>query len=225
MSGNDIHSAKLSGASIHMLGPENDSYTAFIRRTLLLRRLTEAGKTLIIDRHKDDMGPVYARMLTRICAGLGAHVTDPWCGVSPELFPVNHGPGCGNWMGKVLILAQSRGSHEVDGAQRNWPFISSSHAGVSAWLCRLLDEAGIPERQLYWMNVRETVDGREQDVPRPKFIELHWDAVVTLGPDATAWARKNDLHIDHAGWHPGAWWRTQGARPYPVIDFLREAVC
>lgn len=225
-SGNDIYDAKLLGSKIHLLGPENDNYTAFIRRTLLLRSLPAEGKTLIVDRHTDDMGPVYSRMLTRICAGLGADVSGaPWCGVQPEMFPQNFGPGCGNWQGKVLILAQSRSSVTMEtGAQKNWPFISSNHSGVAAWLGRLLDEAQIPERQLYWMNVHEFVDGAWQEAFRHDVLYRSWPAVVTLGPDAANWARKNGLHIDHAGWHPGAWWRTMGTEPYPVIDFLREVL-
>jgi hypothetical protein len=171
------------------------------------------------------MGPIYSRTLTRICAGMGVDLRGPWCGVEPECFPENFGPGCGNWQGKVLILSWARGSHNGQAEhQQNWPFISSCETGLSAWVGTQLDSAKIPERQLYWMNVCTFQGGVRFDVPFREELALNFEAVVTLGPDALIWAHKNGLHVDHAAWHPNFWWREQVGKPYPAMDFLREVV-
>ena len=231
---NALFDAKIQGAQIHFLAPDFDAYTAFIRRTMVLRKIAatpsvdgsgQPTKAVIVDRHDLPMGPIYSRMLTRICAGVGADLRGPWCGVAPESFPENFGPGCGNWQGRVLILSWARGSlADRDDFQQNWPFISSCETGMAAWLGTQLDAAGIPERDLYWMNVCTYRGGVQYDVPAEAILGRVWDTVVTLGPDALIWANKNGLHVDHAAWHPNFWWREQGGKTWPAMEFIREVL-
>lgn len=209
---------------------EPDTYTAFIRRTNFLQAYAaQRDLSLLVDHADIEMESFRTRMFTRIAAGLGAEVQGTWMGMTPQAFPENPGPGIGNWGGKVLLLAWSRGKVQSPDRdpkpQPNWPFISSCNTGVAAWLAKTLDEALIPETDLYWMNTCTWDDGVQTDVSADAILSRPWEAVVALGRDAESWAIANGVRVDAMVKHPTFWWRDNPGTPYPLVEFLANVTC
>lgn len=135
----------------------------------------------------------------------------------------NRGPGIGRWRpGEVTLLVGDQAHPtglpaEADGL--DLPFVSA--AGCSPWLAERLEEAGVGEGALYWVNARRP-DGSATD---PAFLrDLNPRRVVALGTAARAWLHRAGLgEGDHATVeHPQHWKRFHHREPYPLVDLLRE---
>jgi thymidylate kinase len=118
----------------------------------------------------------------------------------------------------VLVISDGFSRHNDGDTLYQWPFGALSGAGCSRWLARKLDEAGISEASLCWVN-----SDAADDVLRAMSEEGR-SGVVSLGPKAEA--RLTQLQIRGTSFvHPQAWRRYNGGgAPYPLIDHLKELV-
>jgi hypothetical protein len=123
----------------------------------------------------------------------------------------NLGPGVGRWKpGCVTLLVGDRPTSNADVG----PFCSM--IGCSPWLSEQLEQSGIREMDLYFVNAYDlqglAIDPRFVDRLRPK-------AIVALGNQATAWCTTHGLeHVKVP--HPQSWRRFHAAEPYPLVAEL-----
>lgn len=141
---------------------------------------------------------------------------------------VNPGPGIGAWREErsVLLVGERPGGW---GGRWHLPFVSPNAGGCSAWLADRLEEAGIPESALYWVNA---VDGPEAhgDELRGEFIaQLRPRAIFALGERAANWlsARVNlksgmppVIVVDHPQHHK----RFHHSKPYPLLKEIQRVL-
>lgn len=165
-------------------------------------------------------GSEYMGALTRCATPTGPVLGAALAGA--RLRPAYDGPGVGAWRtdGRNILIVGDRpnsGQHAM--VKQRVPFFSLHHGGCSLWLAQQLDDGGIPEEYLYWIN-GYTWDG----VPTSRsFIsELRPRAVVALGANAGRWCK--DAGIVSAGVvdHPQHWKRFHCAERYPLIHLLRS---
>lgn len=118
--------------------------------------------------------------------------------------------------GNILIVGDSPG--EMNHGY-NTPFVGS---GCSIWFSKRLEEANIPEDQLYWINSKNNfgVEAEQDfiDVLKPRLI-------ICLGNTATQWAHnlKSDFNVVKM-YHPQYWLRFQSQYKYPLIDLILKAI-
>lgn len=135
----------------------------------------------------------------------------------------NVGPGIGNWNpGKVVLLVGDRHGPSIQPyrVDMNIAFCDMAKAGSSYWLSEQLEEAGIQEQHLYWINAFDQ-DGAPTD---PTFVGLLQPvAVLTLGDSAARWCDGNQIRCEQFT-HPQYHKRFQHNTPYPMIARLKELV-
>lgn len=134
--------------------------------------------------------------------------------IMEALPPLNHGPGIGWHEEGVTLLIGERPTEE---AGHDYPFVHAT--GCSPWLAEQLDQAGVSERSLYWVNARDS-RGRELD---PGFLDvLKPGKIITLGEEAHRWAGNHNISgavVSHPQWHK----RFRNKEPYPLMTFLRRS--
>lgn len=124
--------------------------------------------------------------------------------------------GAGSYTKGIVFLIGEQTSHpELN--KYHAPFCSTK--GCSGWLNGLLEDAGIPEAQLFWLNALDN-DGTPMDLK--KFCdELQPREVIALGKVADKLLHKHGIpHKEVA--HPQSWKRFKHHQPYPLIDMLKE---
>lgn len=121
----------------------------------------------------------------------------------------------GNLSAKVLLVGEKFANHKDQDPFYQWPFASFSSLGCSRWLTEKLDEAGISENQLCWVNA----DQLDSFVPHT--YPYH---VVALGGSASVLL--DDVGItEHTRFdHPSAHLRFHRNAEYPLISFLKEVL-
>jgi hypothetical protein len=134
----------------------------------------------------------------------------------------NNGPGIGAWrkLHQVTVLVGDQmGQRIFDGRSTTpeVPFVSFSRAGCADWLTQRLEDAGVPETELYWINTR-TADGATTD---SKFIRtLQPRRIIALGDVAARWCER-ELQIKFTAVpHPQFWKRFHTRELYPLIQEL-----
>lgn len=210
--------------------PANDycELESFIRRTGLLKSVAAGHSILLLDQNPPRMAKPRARMLERIAMGLRAAVLagrgESWYGLAGPA-PVNPGPGIGNWQADVLIVGDGP-SPKAPAGTPNWPFVSSNEYGCAYWLADQLEQGGIPERALYWVNAYGRPDeaGDRAATPDAALLSRPWKHVVTLGRGAAAWADDAGFKGVKAAHHPSFWWKSRAPRPYPLIEILQQCL-
>lgn len=121
----------------------------------------------------------------------------------------------GNWDAPIVIVGEDFGEHKNNDAMYQWPFGSLNGNGCSFWLARELEEAGISEQSLLWVNADELARV-------PEFFDWHaGKRFVSLGDKAEntlleAGQTCSPVH------HPQYWKRFQSGRPYPLIKVLKD---
>ncbi len=120
-------------------------------------------------------------------------------------------PTAGNLNGKVLLVGEEYGAKTNADPLYSWPFGALS--GCSLWLAERLEEGGISERDLYWVNA----DGLTTNIARFSM------PVVALGAVAAerliALGRMPDAVVEH----PEAWKRLHNEE-YPLAGILRGMI-
>lgn len=128
----------------------------------------------------------------------------------------NPGPGVGNFYpGAVTLLVGEQVSEPT--ASANLPWISHSSSGCTAWLSRLLEEWGVLESNLYWVNALTPRGTATQAGPWLELLKPK--RVVALGTVAAAWCLDNNLAPEVVA-HPQFWRRFNHSKPYPLKELL-----
>jgi hypothetical protein len=117
----------------------------------------------------------------------------------------------------ALVGAEFAAIHEGD-CLYQWPFGALAGTGCSRWITERLDEAGVPERDLFWIN---------QDAEGPVLthtlglVRESGGDVIALGTKAAE--RLQDLSIPCERIpHPQGWKRIHYFDPYPLVSYLKE---
>jgi thymidylate kinase len=108
----------------------------------------------------------------------------------------NAGPGAGHWApGEVALLV---GERLTSGMRAGYPPFVSLTIGMASRFTTLLEEGGIPESRLYWVNAL----GRGGKPIDPGFIlTLKPRIIIALGSIATGWCRASS-HTFESVFHP-----------------------
>lgn len=131
--------------------------------------------------------------------------------------PPNMGPGVGNFApGEVTLLVGDQVN--VNTAAAHLPFISWHPGGCAGWLSRQLEEWGVEERELYWVNANG-LDGRPIS-PHGWFDMLAPKKIVALGAAANDWCNWHKIPCVAVA-HPQNHKRFSFEKPYPLREILR----
>jgi hypothetical protein len=120
----------------------------------------------------------------------------------------------GNARAKVVIVGEGFGDTAEGDPLYQSPFASLVESGCSLWLARQLAEAGIQEKDLYWVNADQLTSGII-DVPV---------SVVALG--VVAAQRLTELHCRRFEFvqHPQHWKRFRHRESYDLIPILKTII-
>jgi hypothetical protein len=129
-----------------------------------------------------------------------------------EPHPLNW-PTAGNLKAPIALVGEEFAYHQPDDCLYQWPFGSLSGGGCSRWLAKQLDEGGIHERLLFWVN---------SDAPAPLLKECLKDKIViSLGYEART--RLEDAGIkSHPFHHPQYWKRFHHGEEYLLPQLIRK---
>lgn len=123
----------------------------------------------------------------------------------------------GNWAAPILLVGENFGPMKNQDAFYQWPFASFSHQSCSQWLANHLNDAGIGEELLLWVNA-------DQDLPRVTHLGS-LDAIITLGSKAhEAVKNLNPRSRLVAVAHPQAVKRFGCRRQYGLTEVIKEAL-
>lgn len=134
---------------------------------------------------------------------------------------LNAGPGVGAWRpgGSILLVGERPGGA---GGPHAPAFCGTSPSGSSAWLAQRLEDAGIPESALYWVNAY--ADETDDQPLRPGFVDaLEPKKIFLLGTAAAAWADDNRIEGVRMP-HPQHWKRFHHNEPYQLIKELSRCI-
>jgi len=145
----------------------------------------------------------YRRMLERIELGLRS---------APAQF-IGQWPSM--WKDGVVLLVGERPSAL---SLPNWPFISANHAGCAVWLSEQLENAGIPEANLCWVNAFNR-QGELLDLSGISTFPFR--RIIALGRQASDALGKTYHLRTH---HPQYWKKVFPNRPYYLIKQIWEAL-
>lgn len=116
--------------------------------------------------------------------------------------------------GNILIIGEQASDPATAPDQQ--PFCDNK--GCSGWLNKKLEEAGIPEEKLFWVNALNNDDSA---VDLKKLVnQLKPSHVISLG----GVAHRACIHQKIASsqfYHPQYWKRFQSKLPYDLIDYLQ----
>ena len=130
----------------------------------------------------------------------------------------NLGPGIGRWApGEVTLLVGDRMNSSSD-----WdlPFVSFNAGGCSGWLADGLENASVPESDLYWVN-STAQDGTP--ISAEFVAELRPTKVIALGANARTWCDGHGLDATKVP-HPQFWKRFKSTEPYQLFSVLQEVL-
>lgn len=111
----------------------------------------------------------------------------------------------------TVLVGESFADHKNGDPLYQWPFASFSEASCSAWLTQQLEQAGVSERDLYWVNADQPLDS----------VLLKHHRVIALGDEASE--RLAGLSHEKVP-HPQYWKRFRDLFEYPLLGMLKEKV-
>ena len=125
-------------------------------------------------------------------------------------------PSAGNMMAPVLLVGERFGPVKGGEPLYQWPFGGLSPNGCSSWLSARLDEAGISESVLLWINA----DASDEQI---RFLSVYMPRqVIALG--RVAHDRLESLKIPHYEvQHPQYRSRFHSTDTYDLIDSINAA--
>lgn len=137
------------------------------------------------------------------------------------LRPTNPGAGTGSWrVGGALLVGDRPNPNSAGRTFPGWPFISQLQEGCSRWLSEHLENAGVPETSLYWVNAFRS-DGAAVPGLRGLVAQLKPRAIVALGNNAAEALEDADLEFSHVH-HPAFWKRYHFKDTYVLGKRLRK---
>lgn len=122
----------------------------------------------------------------------------------------------GNLRAPILLVGDKFGEHKDVDMMYQSPFASLSNLGCSTWLSNQLQEAGISEQSLLWINADQLTDGWLAQVNIPPKI-------ITLGDTAESTVLGLGLS-SRSTTHPQYWKRFRYGDHYPLIDLIKESL-
>jgi hypothetical protein len=122
--------------------------------------------------------------------------------------------GSGSFTKHVVMMVGERTSHP-EANKKHLPFCSIK--ACSGWLNALLEEAGVPEDKLFWVNALDN-DGSEVDLSKLASA-IEPTAVFALGNIARDQLKKHHIEHTHVP-HPQYWKRFKSKEAYPLIPLL-----
>ena len=128
------------------------------------------------------------------------------------------GPGSGNLIPGGILLVGDQVNHKVS----PWPYPFVADSGCSVWLTQQLEDAGIRESSLYWVNAR----GRDGNpTPLGEWLDyLQPSLIVAMGKEAKTWCRYlTDEGVADVP-HPQYWSRFMSKSRYPLMDIIIDFV-
>jgi hypothetical protein len=127
--------------------------------------------------------------------------------------------------GKVLLVGEQANIRDGDHLGRRAPFTAYSRLGCSWWLNNKLDEAGIPERHLRWLNANTELGKPTNPADIDLLINRRAGAkIIALGRIAAKWCDEHNLGPDHMVAHPQHHKRFSYTKEYPLIPLLKEVL-
>ena len=119
----------------------------------------------------------------------------------------------GQMEAKTILVGQDFGPAKATDSFYQWPFVSFSKAGCSRWLTEQLEEWGVPETELFWVNADQL-----SEMPKWFHEMASQRRVIALGVEAAATLEKHGISYRVIN-HPQAWKRFNRA-PYPLRGLL-----
>jgi hypothetical protein len=132
----------------------------------------------------------------------------------------NRGPGAGAYRpGAVTLLVGERPNVARTGELKHRiPLVTFAGTGCAIWLAQQLEDAGVPESILYWINAYDAV-GVPTDAAFLDDLQPH--RVIAMGKLAERWCTDHASKFETVP-HPQYWKRFHGNQRYPLLDQLRE---
>jgi hypothetical protein len=127
--------------------------------------------------------------------------------------------GAGSYSNGSILLVGEQVSHP-EANKYHAPFCSIK--GCSGWLNALLEDAGIPEKKMFWVNALDN-DGTEVNL-RQICDTIEPCTVFALGNVARDQLRKQGITSFGHVPHPQYWKRFKSKQPYPLIIALQGII-
>jgi hypothetical protein len=124
--------------------------------------------------------------------------------------------GVGAWKAhNILLVGEQAANPSINSEQQ--PFCSEH--GCSGWLNNKLEEAGIPEEKLFWVNALNN-DGSPANLRTINHI-LQPKAIIALGKVAEKHCNEFFVPFTYVP-HPQYWKRFKYSIEYPLIKILKD---
>lgn len=135
----------------------------------------------------------------------------------------SRGPGAGAWRPghSVLLVADHAGTARQGDLKHRLPLYSFTDGGVAVWLANKLEEAGIPEEDLYWINA---YDCNHMQTSSLFVTELKPRKIICMGVEAYEWAENQlpgAMNEVIPTPHPQHQKRFNFSEPYALIDAIK----
>lgn len=112
---------------------------------------------------------------------------------------------------KIALVGQDFAELKNQDCLSQYPFVSFSQQGCSAWLTQQLESAGIPEWKLFWANA---------DMVSPEYVPSV-DHIIALGQAASD--KLGELgYTHHTVAHPQHAKRFKASQPYELVTLIKE---
>ena len=126
-------------------------------------------------------------------------------------------PGIGSWSVDSVLLVGDRPSGSWPLTAPNYPFLSTLSTGCSVWLAQHLEDAGISEGRLFWVNGYSQQGKRS---PSDWISALEPRGIVALGGSARAWLDGSGIKSDYQVYHPQYWKRLYPQKTYVLARYV-----
>lgn len=127
--------------------------------------------------------------------------------------------GAGNYTPGVKVMLIGERTSHPEKCKFHAPFCSVKAS--SGWLNKLLCEANIDEKDLFWVNALDN-DGTPVDLGT-MHAYLKPGVIFALGKVAER--QLDSYNLDYVAFaHPQYWKRFRSKQPYPLIDALKELI-
>lgn len=114
-----------------------------------------------------------------------------------------------------VIVGESAAERKDQDNWHQYPFVSFSHQGCSAWLTDQIEAAGVPEEKILWANA-------DQDLTFLTDTKYAGTRFITLGSEAYQKLQAGYAIKSRRVPHPQSWKRFNHNEPYPLIEHLRS---
>lgn len=130
----------------------------------------------------------------------------------------NCGPGAGAYRPGVatLLVGERPNVARTGELKHRLPLVTFAGNGCAIWLAQQLENAGVPESALYWINAYDAV-GVPTDA---SFLDdLAPLRVIAMGKLAERWCSDHVAKFETVP-HPQYWKRFHSNQRYPLLDYL-----